>query len=224
MPSGGSVMRAVSFFGAAAFCVTGSGAPGAEGAEGAAAGFNGTVGRAPREGGFGGGVAPPRGLEGGTPKLPGGRGGAEGGANGLPGPPLGGGGAALAPPTLGSLLVSFFGAIPAGGIGVSAGLPGTLIRTVSRFTAGCSAFGGRVIRIVSFFVTSSESEGAGGLSSGIRGVGWVVYLTRQKMCQYVCPPLRLRSLDSSPIAANAHGNKHSRPTANFLLLEIFAAS
>jgi hypothetical protein len=62
------------------------------------------------------------------------------------------------------LLVSFFGAVPAGGTG----LPGTLMRTVSRFTAGCSLFGGRVMRIVSLFVTSSgDSEGAGGISSAI---------------------------------------------------------
>jgi hypothetical protein len=75
-----------------------------------------------------------------------------------------------------NFVVSFFGVVPGGG----AGLPGTLIRTVSRFCTGCSLFGGRVIRIVSLFVTSSgDSDGAGGISSAIETtmVG-VLYLTR----------------------------------------------
>jgi hypothetical protein len=68
----------------------------------------------------------------------------------------------------GNFVVSFFGAIPAGGM---VGLPGTLIRTVSRFTAGCSLFGGKVIRMVSLLVMSSpDSDGAGGFSSAISRV------------------------------------------------------
>jgi hypothetical protein len=74
----------------------------------------------------------------------------------------GAGGAPVA--VVGSLLVSFFGAVPGGAMG----LPGTLIRTVSRFTAGCSLFGGSVMRMVSFFVASSaDSEGSGEFSSAI---------------------------------------------------------
>ena len=132
-------MRAVSFFGAAAFCVTGSGALMLD----VGAGLSGTVGRAPSDGGFG---APVGGRE------------TVGSGFGA-----GGGGGALA--SVGSLVVSFFGAMPgAGGVG----LPGTLMRTVSRFTAGCSLFGGSVMRIVSLFVTSSGfSDGAGGISSAI---------------------------------------------------------
>lgn len=133
-------MRAVSFLGDAAFCTTGS-AP-AVGANGAAGGvgFSGTVGRTPSDGGFGGGMPGAMGLEGGTPTAPGGRGG-----------PGGPGGGAPALPVVGSLLVSFFGAVPSG----AAGFPGTLIRTVSRFTADASLFGGSVMRMVSFFVASS---------------------------------------------------------------------
>lgn len=168
-PSGGSVIRAVSFFGAAARWVTGSGALDGAAAAPPGVGLSGTVGRAPREGGFGGGVMPLKGLEGGTPRLPGGFGGP-------------GGGGALE--VVASLLVSFFGAMAAAGIEASPDLPGTLIRTVSRFTAGCSLFGGKVMRIVSFFVASSgESAEAGGFSSAIILFVEVVYLTREKMCQ-----------------------------------------
>src|SRR5687768_2678398 len=119
-------MRAVSFLGAAAFCVTASaaGAAGALGALGTAgAGLSGTVGRAPRVGGFGGGFTPLRGLAAGSGEVGKGRG-AGGGTKGL-GAAGGAPGAGVAPAE-GSLVVSFFGA----------GLPGTLIRTVSRFTAG----------------------------------------------------------------------------------------
>src|SRR3954470_24555107 len=81
-PSGGRVMRAVSFFGEAAFCVTGSGglsplpagATGFATLVGAGAGFSGTVGRAPSDGGFGGGFTPLTGLAG-MPRPPGGFGG-----------------------------------------------------------------------------------------------------------------------------------------------------
>jgi hypothetical protein len=67
------------------------------------------------------------------------------------------------------LVVSFFGTIPDGGGVVEAGLPGRLIRTVSRFNVGCSGFDGSVIRIVSALEASSEdSEGAGGISSDIK--------------------------------------------------------
>src|SRR5215218_6222556 len=117
-PSGGRVMRAVSFFGAALFCVTGSGADAPPGAPGP--GLSGTVGRAPSDGGFGG--AAPSGFG-----AIGGPGGFGGGTNGLAASP-----GAPAPPPTGNFVVSFFGAVPTGG----SGLPGTLIRTVSRFTAG----------------------------------------------------------------------------------------
>ena len=176
-PSGGRVMRAVSFFGWAAFMVTGSATPILGDAD---AGFNGTVGRAPSDGGFGGGAPPgapsaPGGLIAGALIPEGGFGGPGGmGAAGRESPPGGAGGAA--PPVVGSLLVSFFGAVPSG----AAGLPGTLMRTVSRFTAGWSLFGGSVMRIVSFFVASSDGSDAGGFSSAI--IFWecdfVVYLTR----------------------------------------------
>ena len=144
-PSGGRVMRAVSFFGAAAFIVTGadwiplpmgSGALGAA-PLGAGAGLSGTVGRAPRAGGLGGGFTPLIGLAGGSgmPACEGGRGG--GGMKGLLAEGGGGGGAAGAGAVSSSavtiLVVSFFGAPPRGGA-VGAGLPGRLIRTVSRFT------------------------------------------------------------------------------------------
>ena len=162
-------MRAVSFFGAAAFMAAGS----ATGAlDGGATGLSGTVGRAPSDGGFGGGAPGAIGFDGGVPMADGGRGGPGG---------------APADPVVGSLLVSFFGAVPSG----AAGLPGTLIRTVSRFTAGCSLFGGSVMRMVSFFVGSSaDSEGSGEFSSAIVFGVRVVYLTHEKRCQYVCPPSR----------------------------------
>jgi hypothetical protein len=68
------------------------------------------------------------------------------------------GGAPAAVAAVVNFVVSFFGD----------GLPGTLIRTVSRFTAGCSLFGGRVMRMVSLLVKSSvDSDGAGGISSAI---------------------------------------------------------
>ncbi len=117
--SGGSVIRAVSFFGVAAFCVTGSGtgvAPGAGPAPPAAggAGFSGTVGREPSAGGFGGGLMPLNGLTGGPPS---GTPGADFGAGGGGEKALVAGGAAdsgAEPPT-GSLVVSFFGVTPIGG-------------------------------------------------------------------------------------------------------------
>ena len=90
---------------------------------------------------------------------------ALGGGGGAPGAPV----APLPRPplaTVGSFVVSFFGARPVGG---GVGLSGTFIRTVSLLTAGCSLLGGNVIRIVSPFGTSSEgdSEEAGGFSSAI---------------------------------------------------------
>jgi hypothetical protein len=74
LPSGGKVIRAVSFFGEAALCVTSSGGglaglvAGTAGATGlatlvgAAAGLSGMVGLAPSEGGLGGGLIPLKGL------------------------------------------------------------------------------------------------------------------------------------------------------------------
>ena len=170
-------MRAVSFFGDAAFCVTGSG-PGA--------GLRGTVGRVPRPGGFGGGLTLLNGLTdgGGIPGAEGGGFGAGGGGTkGLSPPSEGGGGGAPAPgePVVGSLVVSFFGETPGGGTG----FPGTLMRTVSRLTAGCSLFGGRVMRIVSLFVASSDgSDGVEGVSSAIRsGGGRCSISPRSEPCQ-----------------------------------------
>ena len=125
-PSGGSVIRAVSFFGAAD-CVIGSGGRLA----GAGVGFRGMVGRAPSEGGFGGGLIPLVGLEGGggTPSWEDGLGGA--GTKGF-GAEEGGGAISM---LAGIFVVSFFGTTPAGGA-VEAGLPGRLMRTVSRFNVG----------------------------------------------------------------------------------------
>lgn len=167
--SAGRVMRAVSFFGAAARCVTGSGglmplAPAM------GAGLSGTVGRAPSDGGFGGGFTPlvVLGAEGGGGAPRPGFDAGGGGTKGLA--PLGGAGGggigALEPVVI--LVVSFFGAMPAGGI-MLAGLPGRLMRTVSRFCAGASGFAGSVMRMVSALEASSDSEGAGGSSSAIGG-------------------------------------------------------
>ena len=178
-PSGGIVMRAVSFFGEAAFCVTGSGgglmplpagATGLAGADGAGTGFNGTVGLAPSDGGFGGGFTPLRGFIGAAPKEPGGFGGGTKGFDDGGGGTADAGGVVTADPGFsgsGIFVVSFFGPTP-GGV-VEAGLPGRLIRTVSRLAVGCSGLAGSVMRIVSAFAASSEvSEGAGGISSGIK--------------------------------------------------------
>jgi hypothetical protein len=193
-PSGGSVIRAVSFLGAAARAVAaGAGTVADDG--GGGTGLSGTVGLAgPSEGGLGGGVTPaglrmppgaglkpePRGLGGGGTK---GRGAPAGGADGSDGAEgglgklgadgddgTGAGGAEAAGGVgagsvalLGSLVVSFFGVVPAG----DAARPGRLMRTVSRFTACCSCFGGRVMRMVSALEASSDSDGAGGISSAI---------------------------------------------------------
>ena len=120
-------MRAVSFFGWADFITTGSAPPVGAGVP---TGFSGTVGRTPSDGGFGG-TAPPGGFMAGAAIPEGGFGGPGGaGIVGRGGPP-GAPGESPAP-VVGSLLVSFFGAVPSG----AAGLPGTLILTVSRFTAG----------------------------------------------------------------------------------------
>lgn len=169
-PSGGSVIRAVSFLGEAAFCVTGSGAAliplaagtaGLAAPEGAAAGFSGTEGLLPSVGGFGGALMPLTGFKAPEPTGAGGFGG--GGTKGLPAVE---GGAGAATSGGGILVVSFFGELP-GGV-VIAGFPGRLMRTVSRLAVGCSGLGGNVIRIVSAFVASSvDSEGAGGISSDI---------------------------------------------------------
>jgi hypothetical protein len=171
-------MRAVSFFGAAAFCVTGSGAGvGPAAGVGAGAGLRGTVGRAPSVGGLGG-VAPGNGLAagGGTVGRDFGAGG--GGTNGF-------GAVGGAPEPIVNFVVSFFGA----------GFPGTFIRTVSRFTAGCSLFGGSVMRIVSLLVKSSvDSDGAGGISSAIWRLEKLV--ARPMSCRRICcqPPNRFGNL------------------------------
>ena len=115
----GSVIRAVSFFGEAGLATTPLGAGGGTTPLGAggAAGFKGTVGLPVSGGGFGGGTALLSGLVGG---------------------PLGAGGGGTAPlaaAVVGGRVifeVSFFGMELNGWLW----LPGTLIRTVSRLTAG----------------------------------------------------------------------------------------
>lgn len=164
-PSAGRVMRAVSFFGAAGFGAP-TGAAGTAPAAGAA-GLSGTWGFGAPTGGFGGtgapGTAGRAAVEGGggTAGAPGGFGG--GGTEGAEGALGGAAGAGGTRPL--SFVVSFFGAGPGGGNG----LPGRLIRTVSRLTACCSCLGGSVMRIVSAFEASSVSDGAGGISSAIEG-------------------------------------------------------
>lgn len=180
-PSAGRVMRAVSFFGAAAFMACTPLAPGAPGGlialaagtpggfapDGGAAGFIGTVGL-PKIGGFGGGVRPLKGRADGcgAPTALGGFGG--GGTNGLAALEAGAGGVgaagASAPGDSDTILVvSFFGVIPGAGL-----LPGRLIRTVSRFAVGVSGFAGKVIRIVSALAASSADSEEKGRSSAIR--------------------------------------------------------
>lgn len=216
-PSGGSVMRAVSFFGAAARWPTGAaGAAGAgapAGAPPAGAGRSGTVGRGagapPMPGGFGA-PTPGSGGFGATPAGGGGTLGAEGtaGAEGTLGAEGMAGAEGGAPGTKGlaaaagtdgggiepmpvSFVVSFFGATPPG----TDGLPGKLIRTVSRLIACCSCLGGRVIRMVSALEASSDSEGAGGISSAIEGENVLrVYLTQPFASQPPYPVLRELSL------------------------------
>jgi hypothetical protein len=133
----GRLMRAVSFFGEAGLATMpdGAGATGGGVNPLGAEGFKGTVGLPVSGGGLGGGtVLPLSGLVGGA---------LEGGAE----MPLTGG-------TDGRVIfdVSFLGVCPSGWLCV----PGTLMRTVSRFTAGASPLGGRVMRMVSFFVESSS--------------------------------------------------------------------
>lgn len=113
----GSVMRAVSFFGEAGFDTTPLGGGGGTTPLGAggAAGLKGTVGFPVNGGGFGGGTALLSGF--------------------VTGPPGAGAGGGAEMPLLGGKLileVSFLGAELSGWLW----LPGTLIRTVSRFTAG----------------------------------------------------------------------------------------
>ena len=171
----GRVMRAVSFLGEAGR--TGGAVmpdwPGAGGTGGrmpdgggggiapepaGRAGFKGIVGL-PVSGGGLGGVTLLRGfVTGAEPSF----GGAGGPLSGFVVTPLGATGAEIGGAAgagggeiedIGILEVSFFGTWPTG---CGAEVPGTLMRTVSRFTDGWSAFGGRVIRMVSFFVESSS--------------------------------------------------------------------
>ena len=134
----GRVMRAVSFFGEAGFAMMPEGCAAAAGGGGViplgGAGRRGTVGLPVSGGGFGGGTALLSGLVGGAPME------------------LGGGG--TMPEAGGKVIfeVSFFGIELSGWLWA----PGTLMRTVSRFTAGESPFGGSVMRMVSFFVESSS--------------------------------------------------------------------
>jgi hypothetical protein len=155
------------------------------------AGFKGIVGFPVSGGGFGGVtllsgfvIAGPPGFGGGgtvpesgfvtTPDGAGGIGGATGaGADiaGADGGGTGGFGAAEAAgggmmEEIGIFDVSFFGTIPTG---AGADVPGTLMRTVSRLIDGCSAFGGRVIRMVSFFVESSSCVFDGSAMRVVRG-------------------------------------------------------
>ncbi len=133
----GRVMRAVSFFGEAGFAMMPEGCAAAAGGGViplGGAGRSGTVGLPVSGGGFGGGTALVSGRVGGAPME------------------LGGGGAM--PDAGGRVIfeVSFFGIELSG----SFWAPGTLMRTVSRFAAGRSPFGGSVMRMVSFFVESSS--------------------------------------------------------------------
>ncbi len=135
----GRVMRAVSFFGETGFAMMPEGCAAAAGGVGiiplGGAGRSGTVGLPVSGGGFGGGTALLSGRVGGAPM------------------DLGGGGGTM-PDAGGRVIfeVSFFGIELSGWLWA----PGTLMRTVSRFTAGRSPFGGSVMRMVSFFVESSS--------------------------------------------------------------------
>ena len=153
--SPGRVMRAVSFFGEAGFGAM----PEACAASGGAlmplggAGRSGTVGRPVSGGGFGGGTEPLSGLVCGAPSELGGGGrmplfGAGGFDSGV------GTGGGTTPDDVGKVIleVSFLGIELRGWLWA----PGTLMRTVSRFTAGASPFGGSVMRMVSFLVESSS--------------------------------------------------------------------
>lgn len=155
----GTLMRAVSFFGCAGLATMPEGAAGAATGGGGVLmplggpGRSGTVGLPVSGGGFGGGTEPLSGL------VAGAEGGIGGGVIGGGVTPAGAddGGGAEIPLTGGTggsviLEVSFFGVWPKGWLCV----PGTLMRTVSRFTAGASPFGGKVMRMVSFFVESSS--------------------------------------------------------------------
>ncbi len=144
----GRLMRAVSFFGEAGRAMPDGAVDGGTAPLLGALGRNGTVGRPLSGGGFGGGVA----LLSGLVAWPTGGGGAllSGFVGGPPAGNAGGGVTALC----GSVIfeVSFFGIELSGWLCV----PGTLIRTVSRFTPGASPLGGSVMRMVSFFVESSS--------------------------------------------------------------------
>lgn len=188
-------MRAVSFFGEAGR--TGGAEipdwPGAGGTGGripdggggivpepaGGAGFKGMVGLPVSGGGFGGvtllsglviGAPPGLGGGGGVPEsglvmVPAGAAGADVGSGAMDGRDI--------------FDVSFFGTRPTGG-GVV--VPGTLMRTVSRFTDGWSALGGRVILMVSFFVESSSW--VFGWSAIICSSRWkVLYLSVGFQCQ-----------------------------------------
>ena len=156
-PSVGRVMRAVSFFGAAVAAGAGAGLSGTVGrgplSDGGFGGgcmpladFAGGSGIPACEGGRGGGgakgLAPDGGGGGGATgddASEGVRAGGFGAAAPIPGISMravcfvaaGGGGVVLSDITI--FVVSFFGALPSGGK-VGAGLPGRLMRTVSRFT------------------------------------------------------------------------------------------
>ena len=154
------------------------------------AGFKGIVGLPVSGGGFGGVtllsgfvIGAPPGFGGGgivpesgfvaTPEGIGGIAGADGvlTAAGADGGGIGGFGAAGAAggwmmDEIGIFDVSFFGTMPTG---AGAVVPGTLMRTVSRLIDGCSAFGGRVIRMVSFFVESSSCVFDGSAMRVVRG-------------------------------------------------------
>lgn len=160
----GRLIRAVSFFGETGLAMP-DGAAGGGTTPLGALGRSGTVGRPLSGGGFGGGVA----LLSGFVAVPAGGGGTllsgfVGGppTGGLGGKDAGGGVTALCGREI--FEVSFLGIELSGWLCV----PGTLIRTVSRFTPGASPFGGSVMRMVSFFVESSSCGGfVAGFSSAI---------------------------------------------------------
>lgn len=115
-----------------------------------AAGRNGIVGLPVNGGGFGG-VTPLSGLVIGAPVIFGGGGVPVSGLVMVPAGGAAGAGGGGVMPDIGIFAVSLCVASSAG-----AEDPGTLMRTVSRLLEGWSALGGRVIRMVSFFVESSS--------------------------------------------------------------------
>jgi hypothetical protein len=192
----------------------GTGAGGGRTEPGGLGGSAGAEGAAGAEGGDGG---TPSGLGGSGAPVPlgGGGSGFEGARGGLGSPAAAGDGRLAEDPTAGAVLGSLEVVI----LGAAAGSPpeewgtaaggtevteGKLIRTVSRFTAGCSPLGGRVIRMVS--VLSGAESGVGwGASSDIRkGSGGRCYRTRRARVS----TLERKSSGKFPCFQGCVGNFH----------------